>query len=134
MLRSKSEALIVQVFDGSVLGEDDEALDRWMRTLFVLRVHHQLIERLAREATDHDLTHDEQLRANIAALFSRAASTLADPRTDESIRDHVVDLLTPILRELLARSFNFAEIVTLLAGSLDCSDAVFTVRRLAVHS
>ncbi|ORY91636.1 hypothetical protein BCR35DRAFT_328230 [Leucosporidium creatinivorum] len=67
-------------------------------------------------------------KANITLVFTQAVKTFREADRDDSRRTHVVDTLIPFLRNLLSRRFsNYSfEVMTLLAGSLERSDSVFT--------
>jgi len=111
LLRSKSEALISAVFAGDDLASYTSGAaeggaagtEAFFATLFVLRVHRPLVERLTASATEAELTADGPVRRNVSALFRYAAARLADPRTDEATRERIVDTLSPMLAELLVK-------------------------------
>ena len=105
LLRSKSEALISAVFAGDELGSGtaEAGTEAFFATLFVLRVHRPLVERLAASATEAELIADGPVRRNVSGLFRYAAGRLADPGTDEATRERIVDTLSPMLGELLTK-------------------------------
>ncbi|KAM0788767.1 hypothetical protein ACM66B_002857 [Microbotryomycetes sp. NB124-2] len=73
---------------------------------------------------------------NMTAIFTNAVKLLKESSSSDSRRSNVVNTLIPFARNLLGRSFsNFSfEVMTLLAGGLDRSDAVFADLVAAIDS
>ncbi|KAK4055694.1 hypothetical protein OIV83_000240 [Microbotryomycetes sp. JL201] len=73
---------------------------------------------------------------NMTAIFTHAVRLLKESASIDSRRNNVINTLIPFTHNLLSRSFsNFSfEVMTLLAGSLDRSDAVFADLVTAIDS
>ncbi|KAI5474729.1 hypothetical protein MNV49_002530 [Pseudohyphozyma bogoriensis] len=73
---------------------------------------------------------------NIIQFFSNSVKILKESPKEDSRRDNVVETLIPFLRNVLGRKFgNFSfDVMTLLGGSLERSDAVFTDLVSAIDS
>ncbi|KAL8290109.1 hypothetical protein RQP46_003048 [Phenoliferia psychrophenolica] len=107
-------------------GQTPAASARFFQDLFCLRVNaHVLVEHLDQLELD-DLV--DKYRNNVTQLFTNAVKVLKESDKSDTRRDNVVETLIPFLRNVLARRYsNFSfDVMTLLAGSLERSDSVFT--------
>lgn len=105
------------------IAQSSKLVAAFFDTLFCLEPKPSLIERTIQEAKPTECLEDH--RENFSLLFQHSVRILNGP--DQDRKRNVVAVLLPFLRKLLAKSFSNFDTITLLAGSLDKSDQIFTV-------
>ncbi|KAK4056590.1 hypothetical protein OIO90_002438 [Microbotryomycetes sp. JL221] len=75
-------------------------------------------------------------KSNMSALFVNAVKMIKEASSQDSRKSNVVNTLIPFMRNILSRNFsNYSfEVMTMLAGSLDRTDAVFADLVSAIDS
>ncbi|GAA5892010.1 hypothetical protein JCM5296_004660 [Sporobolomyces johnsonii] len=100
--------------------------DRFFSDFFCLTPNSTFeLTALARLSTENLLG---PYKNNVTHFFTNAVKILKDSDRDDVKRSNVIETLFPFLRDVLNRSYsNYSfEIMTMLAGSLERSDQVFT--------
>lgn len=107
-------------------GQNPVLIGRFFNDLFCLKVYENVLKDAIESLETKQLLGP--YKNNITQLFIHAVKTLKEAEKEDTRRDNVIETLIPFLRNLLSRTYeNFSfEVMTMLAGSLERSDSIFT--------